>query len=87
MKKKIKIEPSYSIEFVGHRILDDFRGDRITGEVYTVAKYVLDNNEANYEVIISTFGEECNCPARSHKTCKHRKMVWEYKEKQNVSDG
>jgi hypothetical protein len=73
--KKAKKEPTYKIEFSGQRVLDDYRGDRIYGDVYIVSKFTDDKNDANYEVTISTLGETCTCPGRSHSMCKHRQMV------------
>lgn len=57
-------------------LLDEFRGDRITGDVYTIFK----DGEPSYEVTVSTLGDWCNCPAgRNHGRCKHTSMVYEYR--------
>jgi hypothetical protein len=72
----------YSVRHAGRKVLDEYRGDRIYGDVYWVAKNGVDC----YEVIISMFGPDCNCPAGIHgnQKCKHIAMVLEYIEKHDI---
>jgi hypothetical protein len=70
---------TYSIEKGRTKLLDDFRGDRIYGEAYTIMK----DYKPTYEVTISTLGDWCDCPAGKHSgDCKHLRMVYEYLEEQ-----
>jgi hypothetical protein len=69
---------TYDVKPNGSKLLDNFRGDRIYGDCFVIVK----NGKETYEVITSTLGDWCNCPAGQHeKNCKHLLMVYEYKEK------
>jgi hypothetical protein len=72
---------TYSVHSKGKKVLDDFRGDRITGDVFAVIKYDAMGGEAGaYNVITSTIGDRCDCPAGQKQTCRHREMVYIFKE-------
>ena len=63
----------YQIQKGPAKLLDNFRGDRIWGDTYSIYK---DGLHA-YEVTISTLGEWCNCPGfEHHSKCKHMGMVY-----------
>jgi len=67
---------TYSVHYLGKKLLDDFRGDRIHGDEYAVTKFDKMGGEADvYRVVRSTFGEECTCKAANRHTCRHREMV------------
>ena len=77
MRKALLAE--YKVKPNGTKLLDDFRGDRIYGNCYIIIKAGVEI----YEVITSTLGDWCNCPAGQHeKNCKHLLMVYDYKEKE-----
>jgi hypothetical protein len=72
----------YDVVDGGTRILDNFRGDKVTGKVYRVLKIPEFGNPSEYEVIHSTFGNTCTCQGyMRHNRCKHLKMVEEYLSK------
>lgn len=76
-----KSDAEYTVQPAGTRVLDDYRGDRVLGDVYKVTKFTPSNNDiTEYQVTISTFGVECNCPGGRHPNCKHRDMVRRYRE-------
>jgi hypothetical protein len=67
----------YSVGKTNSRLLDEFRGDRIIGDVYIIKK----NRLPVYEVTISTLGEWCNCQGfKRHSKCKHIQMAFDYRE-------
>ena len=74
-------DAEYTVKPNGRKLLDRFRGDEIYGDCYVVTKFTpSDNDITEYEVLVSTFGEECSCPGGRHPNCKHRKMVLRYRE-------
>ncbi len=64
----------YTVKPAGRKLVDDFRGDRIFGEVYTIVKDDVDT----YSVTCSTIGAWCDCPGGRRGKCKHLEMVYEY---------
>ena len=65
----------YAIEFVGTRIVDEYRGDRIIGSMYAIRK----NDDTAYEVTLSEIADFCTCPAGQHgRECKHIGMARDY---------
>jgi hypothetical protein len=67
----------YSVSKGNSKLLDEFRGDRIYGDVYIISKDTL----PAYEVTISTLGDFCNCQGYVHHSkCKHLDMVYKYRE-------
>jgi hypothetical protein len=67
----------YSVSKANSRLLDEFRGDRIMGDVYIISK----NGLPAYEVTISTLGEECNCQGFVHHgRCKHISLALHYRQ-------
>lgn len=67
----------YSVQKGNPKLLDEFRGDRIVGDVYVITK----DGIPTYEVTMSTLGEWCNCKGfTSHGKCKHIRMVFDYRE-------
>lgn len=79
----------YSVHTRPQRILDDFRGDRVTGQDYAVIKYGRLGEEGFYTVTDSTIGCWCDCPASYHvrKPCRHMNMVRLFKEENRVDTG
>jgi len=69
----------YEVIDAGNRVVDDFRGDRITGRVFRVIKTPKFGDPSEYEVVQSTIGTWCNCPGNvNHGKCKHLAMVDSY---------
>jgi hypothetical protein len=66
----------YAVHYKGKKLLDDFRGDRITGDEYVVTKFGKMGDEDVYFVTQSTFGDECTCKASNRYSCRHRQMVY-----------
>jgi hypothetical protein len=72
---------TYTIHSKGKRALDDFRGDRIYGDVYAVLKYDPHGVEYGvYNVTCSMLGDWCECKAMMNRSCRHRDMVYIFKE-------
>jgi len=70
---------TYSVVPAGHRVVDDFRGDRITATVWRVIKTPIFGDPTEYEVVLSTIADYCNCPGGLHHgKCKHLAMVYGY---------
>jgi hypothetical protein len=68
----------YSVQKGNSKLLDDYRGDRIYGDVYIILK----DGAPHYEVVVSTLGEWCNCKGfEHHGKCKHIKMAQDYRSK------
>ena len=87
MKKPKRPEPEYTVRYDGTRLLDRFRGDEISGDVYTVTKFIAESNDiTEYKVTFSTFGQECTCPGGQHPSCKHRKMVEQFRSMPHIED-
>lgn len=71
------MDTQYSVKSNGSKLLDDFRGDRIYGKCHIILK----NGREAYEVVTSTLGDFCNCPAGTHHGhCKHIAMVYKHLE-------
>ena len=71
-----KSDAEYAVKPNGHRIEDDFRGDRVLADCYVITKFTPSNNDlTEYEVTVYSFGLECSCPGGRHPNCKHRDMV------------
>ena len=65
----------YRIERKGRKVIDDYRGDRIYGDTYTVLK----DGRPAYEVVTSTLADWCDCPAgRRWGKCKHLQMAYDF---------
>lgn len=65
----------YTVQKGHTKVLDEYRGDRIYGDVYIINK----DGIAAYEVTVSNLGIWCNCPGGTHHgKCKHTKMVSDY---------
>ena len=80
----------YTVQHVGTRVLDDFRGDRVTGSLFKVTKFTPSTNDiTEYEVVLSTIGDFCSCPAGMHHAgdCKHLKMVREWRTTHGNDEG
>jgi hypothetical protein len=75
----MKPQPEYAIQPDGTRVMDDYRGDRVTGDHYRVTKFVPPQEITVYEVTISELGDLCTCPASRLADCKHRRMVREFR--------
>jgi hypothetical protein len=72
---------TYSIHYQRQKLLDQFRGDRIFGDEYAVIKYDQLGVEGGiYHVVCSTLGDMCDCPAGQRETCRHREMVYIFKD-------
>jgi hypothetical protein len=68
------VAPSYEVKSNGHKLLDEYRGDRVYGDCYVILK----DGVEKYEVVLSELGNFCNCKAGEHgKDCKHLKMVYD----------
>jgi hypothetical protein len=66
----------YSVQKGNSKLLDEFRGDRIYGDVYVITK----DGAPHYEVVVATLGEWCNCKGFvNHGNCKHIKMAQDYR--------
>jgi hypothetical protein len=79
----MKKEAEYTIRFVGNRVVDAYRGDRIMGRMYEVTKFIASSNDiTTYEVTLSEIADMCTCPAGRRDDCKHRRMVREYDHEQ-----
>jgi hypothetical protein len=71
----------YSVSKGNAKLLDDFRGDRIYGDMYIISK----NTVPTYEVIISQLGDFCNCKGYINRgQCKHLNMVYKYREEHGL---
>ena len=70
----------YTIKPQGQKLLDNFRGDRIYGDLYIVVKEDQGGNTLGlYEVTISGIGDWCNCPGfQRWSKCKHMQMVFDF---------
>lgn len=76
MKKE---EAEYTVRYFGQRVVDQYRGDRTLGRIYTVTKFMPRTNEmTEYEVVLSELYDSCTCPASRRPDCKHRKMAREF---------
>jgi hypothetical protein len=65
----------YQVKRNGHKLLDEYRGDRVYGDCYCILK----DGKETYEVVLSTIGDSCNCPGfTNHGKCKHLNMPYEY---------
>lgn len=72
---------TYSVHYQKQKLLDQFRGDRIYGDEYAVIKYDdLGAETGVYHVVMSTLGDMCDCPASQRPTCRHREMVYIFKD-------
>ena len=79
INERRKNMPVYTVSKGGRLLLDDFRGDRLYGEVYNVKK----DGKPAYEVVSSTLGSWCNCPGfTNHSRCKHMAMVYDFMQKE-----
>jgi hypothetical protein len=77
----MKNNATYDIVPAGKRVLDEFRGDRVTGDIYRVIKTPQFGDPSEYEVTLSTLGNWCNClGGQNHGKCKHFGMVLRYLE-------
>lgn len=73
-----KPEAEYAVKFVRKTVVDDFRGDRILGDLYCVTKFIPSTSQiTEYEVTLSTIGDWCTCPGGRRYKCKHLGMVRE----------
>jgi hypothetical protein len=71
---------TYTVHFYRTKVLDEFRGDRITAREYAVTKYNKHGDEdCVYFVTQSIFGDDCTCKANNRHTCRHRDMVTIFK--------
>jgi hypothetical protein len=71
---------TYSVHEQGKKLLDEYRGDRIYGNVFGVTKFdKLGAEEIVHFVTQSTFGDECTCKAAHRADCRHRQMVYIFK--------
>jgi hypothetical protein len=72
---------TYSIHYQKQTLIDQYRGDRVYGDEYAVIKYDSLGIEADiYHVVCSTLGDMCTCPASQRPTCRHREMVYIFKD-------
>lgn len=74
-------DAEYAVKPNGRQLMDRYRGDEIWADCFVVTKFIPSSNElTEYQVRVSTFGEECTCPGGRHPDCKHRKMVRGYRD-------
>lgn len=70
-------QSTYKIEYVGKRVVDEYRGDRTMGDKYSVTN----SNNATYYVMLSELYDDCTCPSFTHRqiSCKHIEMVHKFR--------
>lgn len=76
--------PDYAVRYVRKHGVDDYRGDRILGDLFKVTKFEPPDRVTEYEVILSELGDLCNCPGSRHADCKHRRMAREHRDRHPV---
>ena len=79
MTKRAKNDATYDVVPGGTYVLDQFRGDRVSGTFYRIIKTPQFGYPTEYKVTFSTLGEWCDCPGGlNHGKCKHVGMVHDY---------